>query len=618
MAKKAKKEKADGNGKLSAKKYAKELRRLQVELCHLQEWVKHKRLRVIVIFEGRDGAGKGGTIRALTERVSPRVFRLVALPAPSDREKSQMYMQRYMAHFPASGEVVIFDRSWYNRAGVERVMGFCTDEQYERFLELCPEMEKYIVDAGILLLKYWLEVGNKEQERRFAARITDPLRQWKLSPMDLPGRSEMVRVLPRARPDAQGDRHPARSLVHRPLRRQEAGAPELHRALPEPDPVQEGAAREDQAAEALEQGRLRRPGDPQRQTLRSRETLSAFGDCSPGYIIPGVTANLTPQYHDAEERFKRAADHAEKLAALREMIALLPKHKGTEKLLADLRKRFSKLEDEAAHRQRGGPGHRVEVGHVRREGAGQWVLLGPPNAGKSSLLAALTHAHPEVGDYPFTTRVPLPGMMAFEDVQVQLVDTPGRRRGAHGAVPPEPRARRRRRPPRPRRDGGRRRGRRAPPPRPPRPRPRLAADAAAAAGRPALPPAEARPRPREQEPRTTTARSPRSPARRSARISPSSPSRRSPARASSALREVLFRELKRIRIYGKEPGKKPDFERPFVLPEGATIHDLAAHVHKEIAERLKFARLWGHAKFDGQQVDRHHVLADKDVVELHA
>ena len=181
---------AEGSGKLSAKKYEKELRRLQVELCHLQEWVKAKRLRVIVVFEGRDGAGKGGTIRALTERVSPRVFRLVALPAPSDREKSQMYMQRYMQHFPAAGEVVIFDRSWYNRAGVERVMGFCTDEQYRRFLSLCPEIEKYIVDGGILLLKYWLEVGNKEQERRFEARITDPVRQWKLSPMDLPGRTK--------------------------------------------------------------------------------------------------------------------------------------------------------------------------------------------------------------------------------------------------------------------------------------------------------------------------------------------------------------------------------------------------------------------------------------------
>jgi polyphosphate kinase 2 len=140
----------------------------------------------MVVFEGRDGAGKGGTIRAIIERVSPRVFRVVALPAPSDREKSQMYIQRYMAHFPAAGEIVIWDRSWYNRAGVERVMGFCTKEQYERFLELCPVVEKYIVDGGITLIKYWLEVSHEEQERRFQARVDDPLRQWKLSPMDLP------------------------------------------------------------------------------------------------------------------------------------------------------------------------------------------------------------------------------------------------------------------------------------------------------------------------------------------------------------------------------------------------------------------------------------------------
>ena len=175
----------DKNGRLKRKEYEKEMGRLQQELCRLQEWVKHKGLRVIVIFEGRDAAGKGGTIRAITERVSPRVFRLVALPAPSDREKTQMYLQRYMQHFPAAGEIVIFDRSWYNRAGVERVMGFCTDEQYRRFLKLCPEFEKYIVDGGILLIKYWMEVGKKEQHRRFEARIKDPLRQWKLSPMDL-------------------------------------------------------------------------------------------------------------------------------------------------------------------------------------------------------------------------------------------------------------------------------------------------------------------------------------------------------------------------------------------------------------------------------------------------
>jgi polyphosphate kinase 2 len=159
-------------------------------LCVLQEWVKAKGLRVIVIFEGRDAAGKGGTIKAITERVSPRVFRLVALPAPSDREKSQMYFQRYMQHFPAAGEIVIFDRSWYNRAGVEHVMGFCTQDQYNRFLELCPEIEKYITEAGVTLLKFWLEVGNKEQERRFKARMDDPLRQWKLSNMDLPSREK--------------------------------------------------------------------------------------------------------------------------------------------------------------------------------------------------------------------------------------------------------------------------------------------------------------------------------------------------------------------------------------------------------------------------------------------
>src|SRR4051812_21906307 len=177
------------NGKLKTKKYEKELRELQAELCNLQSWVKHNGLRVIIIFEGRDGAGKGGTIRAITERVSPRVFRTVALAAPSDREKSQMYMQRYMAHFPAAGEIVIFDRSWYNRAGVEYVMGFCSKQQHKRFLKNCPDMEHYITQGGITLIKYWLEVSDKEQKRRFEARIADPVRQWKLSPMDLPSRS---------------------------------------------------------------------------------------------------------------------------------------------------------------------------------------------------------------------------------------------------------------------------------------------------------------------------------------------------------------------------------------------------------------------------------------------
>ena len=169
-------------------KYEKELGKLQVQLCHLQRWVKEKGLRVVILFEGRDGAGKGGTIRAMTERLSPRVFRVVALPAPSDREKTQVYMQRYLQHFPAAGEVVIFDRSWYNRAGVEYVMGFCTPKEHRRFLDLCPQIEKFLVEGGIILIKLWLEVSNEEQERRFAARIDDPLRQWKLSPMDLPSR----------------------------------------------------------------------------------------------------------------------------------------------------------------------------------------------------------------------------------------------------------------------------------------------------------------------------------------------------------------------------------------------------------------------------------------------
>ena len=180
------KDKDEGKEKsrLKRKEYEKELRRLQAELCKLQDWVKYKGIRAMVVFEGRDAAGKGGTIRAITERVSPRIFRLVALPAPSDREKTQMYLQRYMRHFPAAGEIVIWDRSWYNRAGVEYVMGFCTKEEHRKFLELCPEVEKIIVDNGIILIKYWMEVGQKEQERRFEARIKDPLRQWKLSPMD--------------------------------------------------------------------------------------------------------------------------------------------------------------------------------------------------------------------------------------------------------------------------------------------------------------------------------------------------------------------------------------------------------------------------------------------------
>jgi polyphosphate kinase 2 len=173
------------NGKMKRKVYEKELRKLQVELCRLQDWIKQTGERIIILFEGRDAAGKGGMIKAITERVSPRVFRVVALPAPSDRQKTQMFMQRYIERFPAGGEITIFDRSWYNRAGVEYVMGFCTAAQHQRFLDLCPTIEKYIVDGGIRLIKVWLEVSQDEQERRFKARIDDPLRHWKLSPMDL-------------------------------------------------------------------------------------------------------------------------------------------------------------------------------------------------------------------------------------------------------------------------------------------------------------------------------------------------------------------------------------------------------------------------------------------------
>src|SRR5271156_2711290 len=181
----AKNDEPAADGKLKRKEYERELARLHVEFVKLQQWVVHKGLKVCILFEGRDGAGKGGTIKAMTERVSPRIFRVVALPAPTEREKSQMYPQRYIAHLPAAGEVVIFDRSWYNRAGVERVMGFCTEDQAKRFLQMVPGVEKAFVDNGIILLKYWLEVSPEEQTRRLEARIDDGRKTWKLSDMDL-------------------------------------------------------------------------------------------------------------------------------------------------------------------------------------------------------------------------------------------------------------------------------------------------------------------------------------------------------------------------------------------------------------------------------------------------
>jgi polyphosphate kinase 2 len=216
--------------KMKRKAYEQELRKLQVELCHLQDWVKKAGARIIILFEGRDAAGKGGTIKAITERVSPRVFRVVALPAPSDREKTQMFGQRYIEQFPAAGEIVIFDRSWYNRAGVEYVMGFCSEHDHRRFLELIPQIEKYIVDDGIHLLKIWLEVGQGEQEKRFNARIDDPLRQWKLSPMDLESYRRWYGYS-RARHDAEktDSKHAPWYIVARRQRPRPPGASHIRR-----------------------------------------------------------------------------------------------------------------------------------------------------------------------------------------------------------------------------------------------------------------------------------------------------------------------------------------------------------------------------------------------------
>jgi polyphosphate kinase 2 len=177
---------------LSKKGYLKELRRLQVELLQLEDWVRHKGLRVVVIFEGRDTAGKGGVIKRITALLNPRNVRVVALPAPTERERTQWYFQRYVAHLPSAGEMVLFDRSWYNRAGVERVMGFCTDEEYDDFMVACPEFERMLVRSGIILIKYWLSVSDEEQERRFLARINDPTKRWKLSPMDVQARAKWV------------------------------------------------------------------------------------------------------------------------------------------------------------------------------------------------------------------------------------------------------------------------------------------------------------------------------------------------------------------------------------------------------------------------------------------
>ena len=330
-----------------------------------------------------------------------------------------------------------------------------------------------------------------------------------------------------------------------------------------------------------------------------------------------MPANLTPQYKEAEERFRHATGHEEKLAALHEMLAILPRHKGTEKIYADLRRRLAKLEEEGEHGKKGGA-RRFDPGHVEREGAGQWVMLGAANAGKSALLRSITHAHPEVAPYPFTTRLPMPGMMPFEDVQVQLVDTPAV--SEHHVEP------------------------------------YLAnmlhaadgvlhvldvtaddLDAALALSRALLERARvwpaSRPLPAESPPSLVVRpvvvvanKRDLDPDGTFTELARAAVGEALPFFAVSAehghgledLKRTLFEQLRVIRIYAKEPGKKPDLERPFVLPHGATVVQLARAVHKEIAERLRFARIWGSGRFDGQQVDRDHPLVDRDIVELHA
>ena len=219
------------------KVYEEELARLQVELVKLQEWIKAKGLKVVVIFEGRDAAGKGGVIKRITESLNPRVCRVVALGTPTEREKTQWYFQRYVPHLPAAGEMVLFDRSWYNRAGVERVMGFCTEEEYREFLRSCPEFERMLVRSGIILIKYWFSVSDEEQERRFQARIDDPTKRWKLSPMDLRVARALGRVLEGQGRHVRLHRHQAGPLVRGQRRRQEAGPAQLHHPPAEPDPL---------------------------------------------------------------------------------------------------------------------------------------------------------------------------------------------------------------------------------------------------------------------------------------------------------------------------------------------------------------------------------------------
>jgi len=247
--------------KMKNKEYEAHLKKLQGELVKLQLWVQHEGLRIVVVFEGRDTAGKGGVIKAITERVSPRVFRIVALPAPTEREKSQLYIQRYLAHFPAAGEVILFDRSWYNRAGVERVMGFTSEKEVERFLQLTPLFERGVVNSGITLIKYWLEVTEEEQQRRFESRLDDPRKIWKLSP----------------RRHAARDRHAICALVYRRLQRPATRTAQLYLPPARSDPLQGDQARKDQVWQTAEAQRLR----------RAREDLPARAG---GVLIPIAAA----------------------------------------------------------------------------------------------------------------------------------------------------------------------------------------------------------------------------------------------------------------------------------------------------------------------------------------
>ena len=253
-------------------RYIDELVRLQFELIKLQDWVQKQGLKVVVIFEGRDAAGKGGVIKRITESLNPRVCRVVALGTPTERERGQWYFQRYVPHLPAKGEIVLFDRSWYNRAGVERVMGFCTDEEYKEFLRACPLFEEMLIKSGIVLVKYWFSVSDEEQERRFKDRIANPIKRWKLSPMDIKSRGALGRLFARQGRDAEAHRHDAVAVERGRRRQQEEGAAELHRASSVADPLQGDPAAGDKAHAAAE-GRFLCPAAQGQPALGAADLL---------------------------------------------------------------------------------------------------------------------------------------------------------------------------------------------------------------------------------------------------------------------------------------------------------------------------------------------------------